>query len=60
MSIDELIKKLNELVLQVQILEKRVEELESGSFGTGIYLDGCNEVTKNYLNNDSKEKKEGE
>ena len=36
-------KQISELVLSVQTLEQRVADLENGSFGTGVYLDGCNE-----------------
>lgn len=45
----EIEQKLNELLLQIQQLEKRVETLEKGEFGTGIYLDGCTEASIEYI-----------
>ena len=42
-------KSLDELKLKVQILETQLQELKEGSFGTGIYLDGCSEATKDYI-----------
>ena len=57
-------KKLNELILRVQQLEQRVDDLEKGEFGTGIYLDGCTEADAAYIsgksNNNREIKKEGE
>ena len=57
-------KKLNELILRVQQLEQRVDDLEKGEFGTGIYLDGCTEADADYIsgkNNTNKEnRKEGD
>ncbi len=43
-------KALDELKLKVQLLESELQELKDGSFGTGIYLDGCSEATKDYIN----------
>lgn len=42
-------KALDELKLKVQLLESELQELKDGSFGTGIYLDGCSEATKDYI-----------
>lgn len=42
-------KTLDELKLKVQLLESELQELKDGSFGTGIYLDGCSEATKDYI-----------
>ena len=42
-------KTLDELKLKVQLLESELKELKDGSFGTGIYLDGCSEATKDYI-----------
>lgn len=58
---DELKKQIKELQLFVQSLEQRVFELETGSFGTGVYLDGCNDADKEFIKPIVREdKKEGE
>lgn len=49
---------VRELLLRLQVLEDRVEKLEKGEFGTGIYLDGCSEATVEYIK--SSEQKAGE
>ncbi len=41
--------KLTELLLKIQLLETRVEKLEKGEFGTGVYLDGCTEADAEYI-----------
>lgn len=46
--------KINELLLQVQSLEQRVKDLEEGSFGTGVYLDGCTETDMKYIKDTKK------
>ena len=45
------IKSQNDLTLALQSLEKRVQDLESGEFGTGLYLDGCNELDREFIFN---------
>lgn len=55
----EIQKIFNELKLQLQLLEQRVTDLEQGSFGTGIYLDGCTEQDQEYISG-GKFKKAGE
>lgn len=57
MKPEELERIINELKLQIQQLEERVKDLEDGSFGTGVYLEGCSESTIDYLS--KKDKKEG-
>lgn len=47
---------LNELKLQIQQLEQRVKDLEDGSFGTGVYLDGCTEADQIYISGKNPEK----
>lgn len=42
--------KLKTQTLQVQQLEDRIKSLEEGSMGTGIYLDGCPEYARDYIN----------
>lgn len=51
-------KQISELVLSVQTLEQRVVDLENGSFGTGVYLDGCNESDAEFIR-PNQDKKEG-
>ena len=51
-------KQISELVLSVQTLEQRVSDLENGCFGTGVYLDGCNESVVEFIK-PSQDKKEG-
>ena len=53
-KIVELMEEIDKLKLQVTELEKRVHDLETGSIGTGVYLDGTPEYVKDYIN------KEGE
>jgi hypothetical protein len=52
-------QKIMELTLKIQELEQRVEKLENGEFGTGIYLDGCSEADVEYITGKN-EKKAGE
>ena len=52
-------KRLNELVLKLQELEKRISDLENGEFGTGVYLDGCTEADAEYISG-KPVKKDGE
>jgi len=58
-KIKELEKKIQELILFVQSLETRVADLENGEFGTGVYLEGCNEADIEYIKPNGN-KKEGE
>lgn len=51
---NELLEKIDKLILKVTELEKRLHDLETGSLGTGVYLDGAPEYVQDYL------KKEGE
>lgn len=53
-KIIELTEKLDKLVLKINELEKEIQDLKSGSLGTGVYLDGTPEYVKDYIN------KEGE
>lgn len=50
----DLIETLDKLTLRLNDLEKRIEDLEKGSLGTGVYLDGSPDYVKDYIN------KEGE
>lgn len=50
----DLVEKIDKLTLRVNELEKRIQELETGSLGTGVYLDGAPDYVKDYIN------KEGE
>lgn len=58
MTNEELLKLINDTKIALQLLEQRVKNLEDGSFGTGIYLDGCSESVVEYLN--TKTEKAGE
>lgn len=55
---DEKIQKLEQMIrelnLKIQQLEERLSNLESGEFGTGIYLDGCSEGDASYIINSNK------
>lgn len=46
---------VRELLLKIQQLEERIDKLEKGEFGTGIYLDGCSEATIEYITNKTQE-----
>lgn len=59
-KIKQLEKKVQELMLFTQSLEQRVADLENGEFGTGIYLEGCNDADKDYIKPLMESKKEGE
>lgn len=50
--------QISELTLSVQTLEQRVSDLENGSFGTGVYLEGCNDSDAEFIR-PSQDKKEG-
>ncbi len=51
-------KQISELTLSLQTLEQRVSDLENGSFGTGVYLEGCNDSDAEFIR-PSQDKKEG-
>ena len=53
-EVKELTEKIDKLVLKISDLEKRLHDLETGSLGTGVYLDGTPEYVKEYI------EKEGE
>lgn len=57
---DNLNKQLKELILRVQNLEKEIEKLKNGEFGTGVYLDGCSVADVEYITGKKIEKKVGE
>ena len=57
-KLDTIIKTQSDLTLTIQSLEKRVQDLENGEFGTGLYLDGCNDLDREFITN--KNKKAGE
>lgn len=57
-KLDAIIKTQTDFTLTIQSLEKRVQDLENGEFGTGLYLDGCNELDREFITN--KNKKAGE
>ena len=50
---EEKVKKLEEKVdklnLLINDLEKRLKDLETGSLGTGVYLDGTPDYVKDYI-----------
>lgn len=47
--LDKLEKLIQELTLKVQTLESDLENLKNGEFGTGVYLEGCNEEDAAYI-----------
>ena len=51
-KIKELTEKVDKLTLTVNELEKRIHDLETGSLGTGVYLDGTPDYVKEYINKD--------
>ena len=53
-DIKKLIETVDKLKLEIVSLEKRVKDLETGSLGTGVYLDGAPDYVKDYI------EKEGE
>ena len=59
MTKDEMVAKITNLELKVQILEQELSDLKNGEFGTGIYLGGCNEADVEYISG-KPIKKEGE
>ncbi len=59
MTKEEMVTKITDLELKLQILEQKVEDLQKGEFGTGIYLGGCNEADIEYISGKTI-KKEGE
>ena len=54
-KVKELEEKVDKLNLIINDLEKRLKNLETGSLGTGVYLDGTPDYVKDYIT-----KKEGE
>lgn len=57
---EELKEMINSILLRLQNIEDRITTLEKGEFGTGIYLDGCADEIKSYLNEDNKDKNKEE
>lgn len=53
-DLKEIIEKVDKIVLTLNSLEERIHNLETGSLGTGVYLDGAPDYVKDYIN------KEGE
>lgn len=53
----ELEKSIGELKLTISSLNKEIEDLKNGSFGTGVCYDGCPDYVTSYI---KKSKKEGE
>jgi cell division protein FtsB len=58
-EIEQIIKDVQELKLRVQTLEDEFKKLKDGEVGTGIYLQGCDEATIEYISGKT-EKKAGE
>lgn len=58
-KLNELLEKVATLTATINILEQRVEKLETGEKDTGVYLDGCPDYARDYIN-DSLKDKEGE
>lgn len=56
-TISKLLADVAELKVKNTDLNKRVKELEEGSIGTGVYLEGCPDYAKEYI---TEKKKEGE
>lgn len=48
-KVKELEKKVDKLNLIINDLEKRLKNLETGSLGTGVYLDGTPDYVKDYI-----------
>lgn len=48
-------EKVDKLILKINELEKRIHDLETGSLGTGIYLDGAPEYVRDYINKEGEE-----
>lgn len=57
-TIMKLLEDVSKLKLENADLTKRIKELEEGSIGTGVYLDGCPDYAKDFISN--KDKKVGE
>lgn len=57
---EEKIKKLEETIAELKAtvsqLAQKVEELENGSFGTGVYLDGVSDYNKDFITSKKGEK----
>ena len=51
---EELNEKIDKIMLILTEFEKRLHDLETGSVGTGVYLDGTPDYVRDYI------KKEGE
>lgn len=45
----ELTEKIDKLTLKINELEKRISDLETGSLGTGVYLEGTPEYVRDYI-----------
>ena len=48
-KVKELEEKVDKLNLIINDLEKRLTNLETGSLGTGVYLDGTPDYVKDYI-----------
>jgi len=59
-DVEKFIKDISERVSKIELicqdLGNRVDKLENGEYGTGVYLDGCNEADIEYITDKSVKK----
>ena len=46
---EKILARIDQLEIVCRELETRVDKLENGNFGTGVYLDGCSENDAEYI-----------
>lgn len=59
-QIAKILDDLSSLKAQVNDILERVKNLEEGTQSTGVFLDGCPDYAKDYIINNTKDKKDGE
>ena len=48
-EISELRKDLSEVIVEMDSLRKKIEEIEEIYVGGGVFLEGCSDVSKTYI-----------
>lgn len=48
-ELEEMRARIDHIELICQELENRVDKLEKGEYGTGVYLEGCTEADAEYI-----------
>ena len=59
-QIAKILDDLSSLKAEVNDILKRLKDIEDEEQNTGVFLDGCPDYAKDYIINNTKDKKDGE